>query len=239
MTCFFTSSPNIGRPPVLNPENGFVEELRRVLLGHMTALFICSDPDAPDFTDPFAASIRESFKAAGFTFDALTVLDRRNQGQAAGLVEQAELIVLAGGHVPTQNRFFAEIGLRDLLRGYESVVLGISAGTMNSAEVVYAQPELEGEAVSPDFQRFLPGLGLTRTMVIPHYQMIRDDVLDGLRVIEDIACPDSVGRSFYALVDGSYLLQQDGREELRGEAYLIRDGVLKQISRTGDVLPLA
>ena len=82
-------------------------------------------------------------------------------------------------------------------------------------------------------------LGLTATMVLPHSQMVKDDVLDGLRVFEDITYPDSVGRSFYALVDGSYLFLHDGVEELRGEAYLIRDGNLQQISAVGERLSLS
>ena len=70
---------------------------------------------------------------------------------------------------------------------------------MNCAETVYAQPEEEGEAVDPAYERFLPGLGLTQKMILPHYQAIRDDVLDGLCVMEDIAYPDSMGRQFYLL----------------------------------------
>jgi len=31
---------------------------------------------------------------------------------------------------------------------------------MNCADTVYAQPEEPGEAVDPDYQRFIPGLGL-------------------------------------------------------------------------------
>lgn len=153
------------------------------------------------------------------------------------MVSEANFIILAGGHVPTQNRFFAELGLRALLQNWDGVLMGISAGTMNSAEVVYAHPELEGET-APDYRKFLPGLGLTKTMVLPHYQMIKDDVLDGLRVFEDIAYPDSMGRRFYALVDGSYIFGNGTAEELRGEAYLIEDGVLTQISKAGDTIVL-
>ena len=91
-------------------------------------------------------------------------------------------------------------------------------GSMNSAEIVYAQPEREGEAVDPAYQRFLPGLGLTKTMLLPHYQENKDDILDGQRVYEDIAFSDSHGRVIYAIPDGSYLFCKDGKEELRGEA---------------------
>lgn len=238
MTCFLTSSPCIPGTPVLNPANGFLDELRAALPSPCPALFVCSSPDEPERTEAFAASVAESFAAAGAPFSSLNILDRRTQPGAAALVREARLIVLAGGHVPTQNRFFNEIGLRELMAGFSGVVLGISAGTMNSAATVYAQPELPGETAA-DFPRFLPGLGLTETMVIPHYQMIRDAVLDGLRLFEDVTCSDSRGRCFYALVDGSYLLIRDGREELRGEAWRIRDGVTERISREGDILYLA
>ena len=81
------------------------------------------------------------------------------------------------------------------------------------------------------------GLDLTKTNLLPHYQDNRDDVLDGLRIYEDIACPDSIGKTFYAIPDGSYLfIDADKREELRGEAYMVRDGLIKQISSHGNVV---
>ena len=116
--------------------------------------------------------------------------------------------------------------------------MGISAGTMNSADVVYVHPEREGETKFTDEERYRKGLNLTKTMVLPHYQMIKNDVLDGLRLFEDVAYADSMGKEFYCLVDGSYLYGKNGNEELRGEAYLIKDGELKQISRDGDVINL-
>ena len=70
-------------------------------------------------------------------------------------------------------------------------------------------------------------------MILPHYQMIKDDLLDGLRVMEDIAYPDSQGNQFYVLVDGSYIYIENGKEEIFGEAYLLTDGKPSQISTLG------
>ena len=148
------------------------------------------------------------------------------------------VVILSGGHVPTQNAFFREIGLKEKLKAFQGILIGISAGTMNCAKTVYAHPELEGEAAGPDYQRFLPGLGLTKRMVLPHYQAIKDDVLDGLRVFEDIACPDSHGREFYALPDGSYILSENGTETLYGEAYRIKDGEITLICNNNESLVL-
>ncbi len=238
MICFLTSRTDEAETGRLNPANGFVEELRRRFPPECRALFVCSDPDDREATDYYAGLLKKRFEDAGFGFRSFRSLDGRNEEQTAELIGGSDLLIFAGGHVPTQNRFFRKIGLRGLLEGFAGLVVGNSAGSMNSADTVYAQPELEGEAVDPGYQRFLPGLGLTKTMLLPHYQRVKDDVLDGLRVFEDIAYPDSVGRTFYAIPDGSWLLVEAGREELRGEAYRIRDGAIAQVSADGETLLL-
>ena len=92
--------------------------------------------------------------------------------------------------------------------------------------------------MAPDYARFLPGLGLTEAKILPHYNTIAGDTLDGLDLFDDIAIPDSAGRTFYVLPDGSYILSRNGREELRGEAWIIRDGEMDKVSEPEDVLPL-
>ena len=152
------------------------------------------------------------------------------------MIADSDFIILCGGHVPTQNAFFQEIGLRTLLEGYEGVLMGISAGTMNCADRVYVQPEEEGES-APEFERFAEGLGITDLNVLPHYQQVKDHELDGLRLFEDITYADSMGECFFALVDGSYfVIEEDGTTTLFGEAYCIQDGEIEQISELGDVV---
>ena len=215
-----------------------MEELKKVLPVPCRAVFVASSPDNVEETEQFAGVIRTSFELDGFRFSDYQVLDRRNAEQCAELVVGSDLLVLSGGHVPTQNRFFRELGLREKLRDWDGVLVGVSAGSMNAAEVVYAQPEEPGEAVDPAYERFLPGLGLTKRNLIPHYNEDKDWTLDGLRLYEDITYKDSMGRRFYVLVDGSYILGKDGGEELRGEAYLLENGVLTQISTENQVTVL-
>ncbi|MBD5084720.1 MAG: type 1 glutamine amidotransferase-like domain-containing protein [Clostridiales bacterium] len=238
MIYFLTSSPCLPDSPALNPANGFVDELRKALPGQCSALFICSDPDQPSLTYGFAEDMQDSFAEIGVTLTDVTVLERENQDRCEELIANAGLIFLVGGHVPTQNAFFQDIALRECLQDWDGVVIGVSAGSMNSADAVYAQPEEPGEAIDPDYQRWLSGLGLTKLMTIPHYNQDKDWMLDGMRLYEDITYADSMGHKFYVLVDGSFLLGRDGREELRGEAYLIENGALTQISRESDIITL-
>lgn len=238
MICFLTSRIDDPDTGALNPANHFLDELRLRFPCPCRALDICSDPDGWDKMDFYASLTKKMFTDAGFAFEQFDTLDGRNERLAAKLVRGSDLLILGGGHVPTQHRFFEKIRLRELLKDFDGVVIGISAGSMNSAEVVYAQPEEAGEAVDPAYRRFFPGLGLTKTNLLPHYQAIRDDVLDGLRVFEDIACPDSMGRTFYAIPDGSYLFVDAGKEELRGEAYRVHDGIMRQIASHGQTVLL-
>jgi len=170
-------------------------------------------------------------------FSHYAVLDGDNFYEARKLVGESDLIVLAGGHVPTQNAFFHKIRLPELLEDYDGVVLGISAGSMNMAGIVYAQPEEPGES-GPDYERFIPGLGLTDINILPHHQKVRDYLVDGLRLFEDITFPDSMGNTFYALPDGSYIYQDQQHQLLCGKGYCVRDGVMTQLTDDGDILEL-
>ena len=235
MICFLTSNPFLPDDSALNPANGFVDALLESLPKRpLRGLFVASSPDEPDTNDFYAALQRAAFETSGVAFGRFDILDRRTAADAPALVSPADLIVLAGGHVPTQNRFFHQIGLKALLAGFDGVLIGFSAGSMNAAETVYAMPELEGEAVDPAYERFLPGLGLTRTMIIPHFDGNLDARLDGLRIYGDVAFPDSMGRRFYALPDGSWLHIAGGAEALRGAAWLIADGAIHPFCGDGE-----
>ena len=167
MICFLTSRVDLPGGETLNPANHFIDEIRRFFPVRGRGLYICSDPDGWEKMDFYAGLTRAYFENSGFPFDRFLTLDSRNESLAEELIRESNVLILSGGHVPTQNRFFRKIDLRELLRSYSGLLFGISAGSMNSADIVYAQPELEGEATDPAYERFLPGLGLTKTMLLP------------------------------------------------------------------------
>lgn len=245
MNLFLTSSPctrgapeGVNIPCLLNEANGFVDRLARCWKPNSKCCIVSANPDNFPMNDEMASTFQAAFSYHGLSLTSMTVCDARNEDEIPALLAGCDAVLLGGGHVPTQNAFFRRIRLKELLRPDLSVVMGISAGTMNCAGVVYAQPELPGESTDPNYKRFLPGLGLTEINVLPHYQQVKDCVLDGKRLFEEITYPDSQGRTFYALVDGSYLLVQNDRTTLYGEAYRIRDSVMTRISSVGDCLVL-
>lgn len=240
MTLFVTSSPYIEGAPgaFLSNNNGFIDRIREVLPSNPRALFICSDPDDHNGTCRFAAETTAAFAMEGMSFSCYHVLDWATARRAYQLISMSDFIILCGGHVPTQNAFFRKIRLRHLLRHFEGTVMGISAGSMNSADTVYVQPEEPGESV-PEFVRFAPGLGLTGVNILPHYQKVKNNLLDGLRLFEDITYADSMGNCFFALPDNSYVYQDEEHLLLFGEGYCLRDGVLEQICENGKIFDLS
>ena len=217
-------------PASLITDNNLVSNLKSRWPERAKVLFIAANPNDIEKSESYRSAFLYAFPYHGMAIETYAVCDCRNMDAIAQLADY-DVIILSGGHVPTQNIFFQHIGLREKLHSYNGLVIGISAGTMNCAAIVYAHPELEGEAADPKYQRFIPGLGLTKRMILPHYQMIKDDVLDNLRVFEDIAYPDSYGREFYALNDGSYVISENSVETLYGEAYRIKDGQISMICK--------
>lgn len=220
-------------PSSLISDNNLVDNLKVRWPKRAKVLFIAANPNDVEKSEAYRNAFLYAFPFHSMPIETYTICDCRNEDICEQLSD-FDVIILAGGHVPTQNIFFQHICLNEKLDSYNGIIIGISAGTMNCAEIVYAHPELEGEAVDPKYQRFIPGLGLTKRMILPHYQKIKDDVLDNLRVFEDIAYPDSHGREFYALNDGSYVISENGVETLYGEAYRIKDGQLSMICRNGE-----
>jgi peptidase E len=243
MKLFLTSSP-IGiyrsEEPLnycgFNPANGMVDALKQYWKDDSRCLLISAFPEEYEVNDRMRADYERIVRDTGLSISCMDICDMRNGKEKAGDIRHYDFVILGGGHVPTENAFFSSIGLAEKFTGFDGIVMGISAGTMNCARIVYAQPEMPGEAADPDYKRYIPGLGLTEYNILPHYNAVKNDIIDGMRLIEDIAFGDSFGHTFYAVTDGSYLLQTDEWTEIRGEIYRIRDGRIEQICTDGDVL---
>ncbi|NLM19899.1 MAG: type 1 glutamine amidotransferase-like domain-containing protein [Clostridiaceae bacterium] len=231
MIIYLTSNLFTPDLTALNPENGLLDSLRQDTKNEASNyLIIAADPDKSEENNQMLELTKKSFIEKDFAIREMLFMDRRNYQDAEHLINKADVIILFGGHVPTQNEFFQEINLKDLLANKNKIVIGISAGSMNMAAEVYALPELEGEAIDPDYQRFLSGLGLVEERVIPHSQILKDVKVDGMLMIDEIAKGDSFGNEFYVIPDGTYLYVNQGKKEWRGKVELLADGTFSDFN---------
>ena len=244
MTTFLTSSPTgpLGVPcdvPGLDNSNGFVELLRARWKPDSRCLMIAAFPANHAQNDQMTWFYHEAVKNAGLSVACFDLWDDRTPPMSREKFRSYDAIFPAGGHVPTQRRWFESIALRELLIGYEGLVICTSAGSMNAAREVYGWPEEPGESLDPNHELFFPGLGLAETVVLPHYQMMKDAWLDGRPLFADITFGHSMGKTFYAIPDGSFVLVEDGAETLYGEGWRIRDGRMEPVCAAGERLTLA
>lgn len=218
--------------------NGLVDRLRSIWPDKARVLILRADPTDYGKNDGLRNCLGEALPMSGLPLSVMEICDDRNP-EAAEKLAQWDVLILSGGHVPTQNRFFQELRLRERLAECSGILVAMSAGSMNCAETVYAGPELEGEAIAPNFQRWLPGLGITKVNIFPHFQSLREEKLDGLRLIEDITFDDSVGHPLLALNDGSYVFVDGGETTVYGAAYEILDRRITELCRDGEARSLS
>lgn len=217
------------RLPAKLPEtNGLLKCIKDVWKKDSKVMIISGSPEYFDKNDSVLFCLKGAFSLSELGTSEVLMCDERNKEIIERLPE-IDVLILAGGHVPTQNSFMKTIGLKERLQSWDGLLIAWSAGSMNCAEMVYAGPELPGEAIDPNYQRWICGLGITKTNIFPHFEVLKDEMLDGMRLIEDITYSDSMGHEIIALNNGSFIVVDNGTEVLYGEAYSIKNGEQRQI----------
>ena len=214
-------------------QNKILDNIKKYVKKYDNLLYVASDEYDSETTDLYANIAFESFDKT-LPFKNYNILDFRTENIADELIKNADLIFLCGGHVPTQNKFFNNINLREKIRNTNALIIGGSAGAMNMADIVYSVPELEGESIDPNFKTDLKGLGLTNINIFPHFDELTEEILDGKKLIDEIVVPESFKHPVYAINNGSYILIDD-KNYLYGEAYLIKDGKIVKINEENEI----
>ena len=217
------------RLPAKLPEtNGLLKCIKDVWKKDSKVMIISGSPEYFDKNDSVLFCLKGAFSLSELGTSEVLMCDERNKEIIERLPE-IDVLILTGGHVPTQNSFMKTIGLKERLQSWDGLLIAWSAGSMNCAEMVYAGPELPGEAIDPNYQRWICGLGITKTNIFPHFETLKDEMLDGMRLIEDITYSDSMGHEIIALNNGSFIVVDNGTEVLYGGAYSIKNGEQRQI----------
>lgn len=118
MIIFLTSSPTgplDGSRKVdgLDKKNHFVDQLRKYWKELSRCCIIAASPDAYEQNDEMCDFFRETFLKENFSIQCFDLIDRRYSDFTKDELQQYDVILLGGGHVPTQNQFFKDIQLRE------------------------------------------------------------------------------------------------------------------------------
>lgn len=223
-------------PIPIENTNQILDNLKKYISKFDNFLFVASDENNYEITDLYANITFQSFDMS-LPFKNYVVLDGRNKKQAQKLIQNADFILLCGGHVPTQNKFFNKINLKELLQNCNVPVCGTSAGSMNCADIVYAQPEIEGEVADKNYKKYINGLGLTKINIIPHLNDIIGTKVDGVTCFE-LSMADSYVKPIIAYSDGTYIMQIEEKIFLCGKGYVINKGQINEINENEKIMDI-
>lgn len=216
----------------ISNNNFFLDNLKSKIEDQDNFIFIASNPNSYEITDSFAYNTFKSFSLSGILFKKLIILDDRNFLEWKSIIENADVIFLAGGDTLTQMKMFNTNNLTEILKNFEGVIIGQSAGSINLADEAYCSPENEDELKN---ERYWKGLGLTNINIEPHYDR---EVEFKDRFHEKILIEDSMIKPFIAIPDGSYIYDDGLNQILYGEGYLYNNGNCIQISKNNEILNL-
>lgn len=229
---FLTSGPSFtyknekGNRVAIKLENKeLVECLKKEIENYNNVLLVCSSPDDYEKTDKYSEGIVKSLSLSGFKFKMSDVLDSRNALFSRSLVLNSDLVIFMGGDSLDQITFFNDIEMKDILKRYKGVLLGISAGTMNMADKVYCSKDENIEDTV-----YYKGLGLTNINVEPHF-----NVNDTTR-INEILLKDSIKKPFIALPDESFIVITKEETKLYGDAYYFNGGKYEKLENINRLL---
>lgn len=220
-------------PKNCNNTNGFVDKLKSECEDVKKLVIIASNPDNYQKIDAQSYCVTEGLKMDGFSVLQVDVIDHRFYGDIKESILSSDLVFLCGGHVPTQNQYFKEIGLKEILSNFYGVVVAQSAGSMNCSKWVYAQPEFEEEFNDQNYKNYFEGLGLTDIIIMPHMNRAKTDELCG-ETTYSMCLKDSYNIPHYGIIDGGYILIKNGKAEAFGKTVYFENGKEKLVCEDGE-----
>ena len=110
------------KPAPLLPFNGFTHFLKQDWVGNAKVLIISASPAEYERNDSILRCLREAFPMSGLSVSYMDICDDRKENLTDRIGEM-DVVLLSGGHVPTQNAFFQKIGLKEKLANYQGIVI--------------------------------------------------------------------------------------------------------------------
>lgn len=205
-------------------DNNFLKNMKESINNYNKFVIIASDPDNYEQNDEYLKLDVEALALSGLYFKENVILDNRNKEEIGNVLNNSSLIFLSGGDTLQQNIFFNEINLKEYIKKTAACIVGISAGAINSAKIVFNSPEDEKDLTNPTI---LQGLDLTTINVEPHFDC---DKLGKIQM--DAILKESNNRVIYGIPDKSYIFNN----KIYGKCYRIYKGNIELISNDDEIL---
>lgn len=207
-------------------DNKFLKNMKESIKDYNKFVIIASDPDNYELNDNYLKLDTEILALSGLKFKESLVLDNRNKEDIGNILKNSSLIFLSGGNTFQQNMFLNAIRLKDYIKETDACIVGISAGAINSAEIVFSSPENEKDLTR---SVILKGLALTTINVEPHFDLDNPN-----KIQMDSIIKESNNRIIYGLPDKSYIFNN----KVYGKCYRIYKENIELISNDDEIIDI-
>lgn len=207
-------------------DNKFLKNMKESIKDYNKFVIIASDPDNYELNDNYLKLDTEILALSGLKFKESLVLDNRNKEDIGNILKNSSLIFLSGGDTFKQNMFLNAIKLKDYIKETDACIIGISAGAINSAEIVFNSPENEKDLTH---SAILKGLALTTINVEPHFDLDNPN-----KIQMDSIIKESNNRIIYGLPDKSYIFNN----KVYGKCYRIYKENIELISKDDEIIDI-
>ena len=204
--------------------NNFLKNMKESINDYDKFVIIASDADNYEQNDYYLKLDMDVLAMSGINFKENVVLDNRNKDDIVNVFKNSSLIFLSGGDTLKQNIFFNEINLKEYIKNIDACIVGIRAGAINSAKIVFNSPEEEKDLTNPSI---LEGLGLTTINVEPHFDC---DKISKIQM--DAILKESNNRVIYGLPDKSYIFNN----KVYGKCYRVYKENIELISNDDEAV---
>ena len=171
------------------------------------------------FGDGVCPGVVNMLKSCGIEINETVLLDDRIDAQTAkSIIERADVVYLLGGDPMSQYKFLENIGCVELLKNFNGVVFGISAGSMNCANnVLYFAEDGSNDIVKYN------GLSISPIYIYPHFSTDNEELVSQLKQL-------SKNAKIFALQNDSYIKITDNKTEIVGKCYLFSNEKFTEIN---------
>ncbi len=194
-------------------ENAFGHGLAKMFKNELrstdSVVYVPGDPEKIEkVRNKYVPIFREHFKREQIIFKNETIISKDMQPKIAQeKVKNASFIMLMGGDPLKQKNLCESLGLLDILKNYDGVMLGVSAGAMLMSKYIIIIP------CSDEYPKFHieDGLNLDNISIYPHINTSLDEYPNMLKVGDETYKKDdlmNVAREY-----GQYYLLQDNMHE--------------------------
>ncbi len=205
-------------------DNKFLKNMKESINDNNKFVIIASNPNNYELNDNYLKLDMEVLALSGLNFKENIVLDNRNKNDIANVLKNSSLIFLSGGDTLQQNVFFNEINLKEYIKKTDACIVGISAGSINSAKIVFNSPEEKKDLTN---STLLEGLDLTTINVEPHFDC---DKLGEIQM--EAILKESNNRVIYGLPDKSYIFNN----KIYGKCYRVYKENIELISNDDEIV---